>query len=141
MDEPRLPPVVAGRSALPAFLAIEDWAHAKTAAARAAAEAGVAAAEVDAARVREEGEEALKEAVLAGEHEALRDVETQQRDKVSEARRAVESWIQHAEAASTRAVSDALDLLMRAGSHAPDPQSDPEAGRAPTDTDTPAEGA
>jgi hypothetical protein len=133
MDEPRLPPVVAGRSALPAFLTIEDWATAKTAAARAAAEAEVAAADVEAARIRSEGEDALKQAVLAGEHDALRDVETQQRDKVSDARRAVEAWIRHAEEASTRAVTDALDLLMGAGAqHAADADS--------ADADKPAEG-
>ena len=39
MDEPRLPPAVAGRSALPTFLAVAAWARGKTADARDAAEA------------------------------------------------------------------------------------------------------
>lgn len=117
MEEPRLPPVVAGRSALPAFLAIEAWAEEKTAAARTAADAQRAEAEAEAARIRSEGEEALKQAVLEGEREALREVETEQRDRVSDARRAVETWIQQAEAASSRAVDAALDLLVGAPSH------------------------
>ncbi|MDJ0523613.1 MAG: hypothetical protein QNJ90_16200 [Planctomycetota bacterium] len=124
MDEPRLPPVVAGRSALPAFLAVEAWARDKTADARAAADAHRAEAEAEAANVRREGEEALKQAVLDGEREALRDVETAQRDKVSEARRAVETWIRDAEEASTRAVAEALDLLLRG----PDPDHQNESG-------------
>ena len=117
MDAPRLPPVVAGRSALPAFLAVEAWAREKTAGALAAADEQRAAAEAEAARIRSEGEEALKQAVLDGEHEALRDVETRQRDKVSQARRAVEAWIQAAEEASSRAVTAALDLVMNPPEH------------------------
>ncbi len=115
MDAPRLPPVVAGRSALPAFLAVEAWAREKSAGAREAAEATRADAEADAARIRREGDEALKQAVVDGEREALRDVESQQRDKVSEARRAVEAWIGTAEEAAERAIPGALDLLCTDG--------------------------
>jgi len=111
MDAPRLPPVVAGRSALPAFLAVEAWARERSAGAEARAAAHLAASEAEAKRLHEEGERALEQAVLDGEHEALRDVETRQRDRVSTARRAVEAWIQAAETASERAVSDALALL------------------------------
>ncbi len=112
MDEPRLPPVVAGRSALPAFIAVEAWAREKTAAGHLAAEAQLAQGNADAARIRAEGEEALKQAVIDGEHEALRDVATRQRDKVSDARIAVEAWIGAAEEAAARALDDAVNLLI-----------------------------
>ena len=111
MDEPRLPPAVAGRSALPSFLAVEAWAREKTAAARESAETLRAEAQEEAARIKREGEEALKEAVLDGEREALRDVESRTRDAISAARVEVESWINRAEEASRKAVDEALDIL------------------------------
>jgi len=133
MDAPRLPPVVAGRSALPAFLTVEAWARERNAAGTATAAARLDEAETEAARIRREGEETLKQAVLDGEREALADVETHQRDKISAARRAVEAWIQRAESASSEAVAAALDLLV----------SDTTAGdaAAPLATDTPGGGA
>ena len=111
MDEPRLPPAVAGRSALPTFLAVEAWARGKTADARDAAEAIRTEADAEAERIRTEGEAALQEAVLEGEREALRDVESRTRDAVSAARVEVESWINRAEEAARKAVDEAMAIL------------------------------
>lgn len=111
MDEPRLPPAVAGRSALPTFLAVEAWAREKTASARDAAQTLREEAEADAARIRSEGEAALTEAVLEGEREALRDVESRTRDAISAARVEVETWINRAEEAAREAVEEAMDIL------------------------------
>lgn len=111
MDEPRLPPAVAGRSALPTFLAVEAWAREKTAAARTEAEVLRSEAAAEAARIKAEGEAALQEAVLEGEREALRDVESRTRDAISAARVEVESWINRAEESAREALDDALALL------------------------------
>ena len=111
MDEPRLPPAVAGRSALPTFLAVEAWAREKTATARRETETLLQEAQADAARIRSEGEAALKEAVLEGEREALRDVESRTRDAISAARVEVESWINRAEEAARASVEQAMDIL------------------------------
>ncbi len=133
MDEPRLPPAVAGRSALPSFLAVEAWARERTAAARESAEALRAEAQEEAARIKREGEEALKEAVLDGEREALRDVESRTRDAISAARVEVESWINRAEEASRQAVDEALDILCGAAT--------PSTGGTPTGGTSAEEGA
>jgi vacuolar-type H+-ATPase subunit H len=111
MDAPRLPPVVAGRSALPAFLEVEAWARERTARARSEAADRLEAARADAERVRREGEAALQEVVLEGEHEALRDVQGRARDRVSEARKQVRAWIDEAERAAQEALGAALDVL------------------------------
>jgi len=121
MDVPHLPPavaeelmsrgVIAGKSALPAFLAVEAWARERTAAAETEAAARLQEAQGEAERVRSEGERALREAVLEGEREALRDVETRSRDRVSQARRALEAWIQAGEQTAQESVPDALALL------------------------------
>ena len=108
MDQPTLPPVVAGRSALPAFLAIEAWARAQTAAAEAAAEDLLGDARAEAERVRREGEQALREAVVAAERDALRAVESRARDRVSASRHAVTRWIESAEEEATRQLDEAL---------------------------------
>lgn len=128
MDEPRLPPAVAGRSALPAFLAVEAWAEEKTAAARDEADALRAEAHAEAARIRREGEAALKQAVLDGESDALRDVESRTRDAISAARIEVSSWINRAEEASRAAVDEALELLC--GGRLPEKASTDEEGDA-----------
>ena len=105
MDAPALPPVIAGRSALPAFLAVEAWARERAATAREEAEKQLADGQAKAAAVKSDGERSLREAVLEGEREALRDVESQARDRISEARRALEAWIQASEEASESAVA------------------------------------
>ena len=128
MDEPRLPPAVAGRSALPSFLAVEGWAREKTAAARESAETLRAEAQAEAARIKREGEEALKQAVLDGEREALRDVESRTRDAVSAARVEVESWINRAEEAARATIDDALAILC--GETPGTPAAEPPEGDA-----------
>ena len=111
MDAPALPPVIAGRSALPAFLTIEAWARERAAAARQEAETSLTEGQAKAAAVQRAGEAALREAVLEGEREALREVESRARDRISEARRAMEAWIQASEQASESAVARAVDLI------------------------------
>ncbi|MDA1196298.1 MAG: hypothetical protein O2894_14105 [Planctomycetota bacterium] len=111
MDAPRLPPAVAGRSALPAFLPVEAWARERTASARESAAAQLAAARAEAELVRTDGEAALRQAVLDGEHEALRDVESSTRDRVSRARAEVNTWINRAEESARAAIAAAVDLL------------------------------
>ena len=111
MDAPALPPVIAGRSALPAFLAIEAWARERAADARAEAGTRLEESQAAAERVRTEGEQTLREAVLQGEREALREVESRARDRISAARRSTEAWIQASETASEQAVARAVDLI------------------------------
>ena len=74
-------------------------------------EEGQAAAE----RTRTDGEQALREAVLQGERDALREVESRARDRISAARRSTEAWIQAGETASEEAVSRAVDLICGIG--------------------------
>jgi len=105
------PHVIAGRSALPAFLAVEAWARAQTADAEERAAQRIADGEAEAARVRADGEAALRDAVLEAEREALREVERRSRDEVSEARVALNAWIESGERASEKAVEDALRLI------------------------------
>jgi len=128
MDEPRLPPAVAGRSALPTFLVVESWAREKTAAARERALTQRADAEAEAAQVRHDGEEALKQAVLDGEAEALRDVESRTRDRISTARSEITSWINRAEEAAQGSIGEALGLLCAPPTAGSAP---PTAGSAP----------
>jgi hypothetical protein len=111
MDDPRLPPAVAGRSALPTFLAVESWAREKTTDARERAKGHRAQAEAEAERIRSEGEAALTQAVLDGETEALRDVESRTRDRISAARSEITSWINRAEEAAQTSMPDALEIL------------------------------
>jgi hypothetical protein len=111
VDVPPLPPVPAGRSALPAFLPVEAWARERTAAARAAATGRIADAVAEAERITREGETALKEAVTAGEAEAVRDVEDRARDRISAARRALNDWVDRSEQAVGKILDDAVDRL------------------------------
>lgn len=120
MDEPNLPPavaprVIAGRSALPAFLAVEAWARTRTADAEAQASKRIEEAEAQAAEVRRDGEAALRAAVIEAEREALREVERRSRDEVSEARVTLNAWIEAGEGASQAAVEDALRLICGEG--------------------------
>ncbi len=111
MDPPSLPPVTAGRSALPAFLPLETWARKRTAAARQAAEDRLVSAQAEGERIRSEGEAALRDAVLTGEREALREVDDRARDRTSEARRAVNAWIEAAEQDVAALLDDAVDRI------------------------------
>ncbi len=120
MDDPRLPPAVAGRSALPTFLAVESWAREKTADARERAAAQRAEAEAEAERIRRDGEAALTQAVLDGETEALRDVESRTRDRISAARSKITSWIHRAEEAAQASVPAALELLCAPAAREPE---------------------
>ena len=120
MDELNPPPavashVLAGRSALPAFLAVETWVRLRTADAEARAAQHLESAEAEAQRVRTDGEAALRQAVIEAEQEALRDVERRSRDEVSEARVALNAWIDAGERASEEAVEDALRLICGEG--------------------------
>lgn len=115
VDLPALPAVVAGRSALPAFLAIEAHIQERLQGADAAAVRRVQEAEEEAASIRTRGETALREAVLAGEREAMREVEDRARDRVSTARRSVQRWVDEAEHAALEAVEEAVTLLTSGG--------------------------
>lgn len=125
MDAPRLPPAVAGRSALPTFLAVEAWARARTAEARTRAGEELAEAQAEATRIRADGEDALKQAVLDGEHEALREVESRTRDRVSAARCEVTSWINRAEESAQAAVDEAMAILCGESADASESTSTP----------------
>lgn len=111
MDPPPLPPVVAGRSALPAFLAVEAWAGEQTAASRAVAKRTLEDARAEAERIREEGETSLREAVLEGEREALREVESTARDRTSAMRHAVDAWVESGEAQAEGLLAEALTII------------------------------
>lgn len=106
VDRPSLPPVIAGRSALPAFLEIERHAEARVAAERGAAVREREQAARRAEAIRREGEAALEAEVLAGEAEALREVEDSARARVAEAHRARARW--------TEAQEARLDVLVAA---------------------------
>ncbi len=111
MTRPNLPPVTPGRSALPAFLAVEAWARERLQGAQGDAQARLAAARAEAKRIREEGEQKLRDIVIEGEREALRQVEAAGVDAVSEARLAVRRWIDDAESRMDELLVAAMALL------------------------------
>lgn len=113
-ERPALPPVVPGRSALPAFLAVEAEMRVRLAAAREAAEARLEAAKEKAAEVERMGKDELRQAVVDAEQDAIRDVEQRAIDRVSEARRLVEDWVRRCEASIDDIVAEALAQLTRA---------------------------
>lgn len=102
--------LVAGRSALPAFLLVEGGLRAERDEARAEAQRAAAEAEAEAARIRREGEERLKQVVVDAEAQAAREAEARARDRVSAARVETQRWVEEAERAAESAVDDALDL-------------------------------
>lgn len=112
-DRPDLPPVAPGRSALPAFLAVEAFMEQRLAGARAEAEARLEAARAHARAVEETGRERLRQAVVDAEADALREVESRAVDRVSEARRAVEAWITRSEAMLDDIVAEAVARLVK----------------------------
>jgi DNA anti-recombination protein RmuC len=115
VERPSLPPVIAGRSALPAFLGIERWAEARVAAERGAAARDLKQARAEAEARRAEGEAALAEEVLAGEAEALREVEERARARVAEAHRALARWTQSQEDRLDALLADVLERVAGAG--------------------------
>jgi len=111
MDVPELPPVMAGRSALAAFLPLEAWARGQAAAARAQAKARVTQARAEAEAIRSGGEKELQEAALQGEREAVGEVKDRARERISAARRAVDAWINESEGTIEEALARALELI------------------------------
>ncbi len=111
VERPAPPSLAPGRSALPRFLLVERRLDEEVRAAEEAAARAIEAAEVEARRVRSEGEARLKAVVLDAETQARREVEARARDRVSDARVRVGRWVESAEAASADAVERALELL------------------------------
>jgi hypothetical protein len=133
MEGPSLGSLSPGRSALPALRPVEDWIRAEAAEAAARAEATLAAARAEAERIRREGEERLKGAVLEGQREALRTVADRARDRVSEARRDVAAWVEaserHVIALVAAGVARVVGTAPDAGrGTAPGPTAGPGAG-------------
>jgi hypothetical protein len=104
---------VPGQSALPLFVAVEEGFERALEEARGVAAARVEAAGAEAARIRMEGEERLRDVLLGAQEEARRTAEDHARDRVSEARVAVQRWVEAAETTSARVLEEALDLLAR----------------------------
>ncbi len=103
---------MAGKSALPAFLVIEAWARQTTAAAETAAAERLEEAQAKAEQVKVEGEQALRQAVLDAEKEALRGVETNARNRVSDARIALNRWIDAAEESVDAVLDEAVAKIV-----------------------------
>ena len=110
MDRPSIPTTPPGRSALPSFRAWEADLARHLEEALKAAEARVKGAQEEAARIRAEGGEHLKQWVLDAQEQALREAEDKARDRVSTVRARTQRWVEEAEEAARGAVDDALDL-------------------------------
>src|SRR5262245_48825741 len=111
MDLPPLPPVPPGRTALPAFLALEAWVAKERGGARARAEADLEAARAEARRIEGDGAARLENVVLQAEREAARTAEDAARDRVSAARVALHRWVDAAEAGLPPLVEEAVRRL------------------------------
>jgi len=111
MTRPDLPPVVPGRSALPAFLGLETWAREQLQDARDAAQKRLGDARLEAQTIRSEGEQKLRDVVIEGEKQALREVESAGTDAVSDARLAVNRWVEGAESRMDELLVLAMALL------------------------------
>ena len=114
MERPKLPPVPADRSALPAFRAVERELRRQEEAARAEIVTRLEAARKAADELRQTGEADLKEALLAAEREALRGVETKARERISKARGDVSRWVDAVERDLGPTIDEAVRLLTRA---------------------------
>jgi hypothetical protein len=112
VDRPPLPTAPAGRSALPAFVALEAWADERLAEARADAAEHVAQARAQAERLRTDGEAKLRETVVRAEREARRTSEDHARDLLSAERIRAARWAEAAEAEAEARVEEALGLLL-----------------------------
>ncbi len=110
-----LPSVAPGRSALPAFLALEARLRERAASEEARAAQVVEDAEAEAARIRLKGEERLQQVVLEAEAQAKREAEAKARDRISDVRVKTQRWIEAAERAAQAAIDQAVDLMIRGG--------------------------
>lgn len=115
VERPPLPPVIAGRSALPVFLEIERLAEARVAAERGAAARDLQQAQAEAAALQQAGEAALADEVLAGEAEALREVEEAARGQLADAHRALARWTQAQETRLESLLADLVERIAGAG--------------------------
>lgn len=113
MDRPVLPSVAPGRSALPAFLALEAQLRERAVSEEARAAALVEEAEARAARIRAKGEERLQQVVVEAEAQAKREAEAKARDRISDGRVKTQRWIEAAERAVQATVDQAVDRLIR----------------------------
>ncbi len=86
----------------------------RLAGARDEAEARLRAAQEHAATLEETGRERLRQAVVDAEADAVREVDSRAVDRVSAARRSVETWVGRCEAMLDEIVAEALAELTRA---------------------------
>jgi predicted phage gp36 major capsid-like protein len=114
MDRPQLPPVPADRSALPALRTLERELARQQEGARAEIAARLEAERAEAQALRAAGEAELRDALLAAERAALRDVETRARDRVNAARGDVSRWVDRVEQDLGPTIAEAVRMLTRA---------------------------
>lgn len=100
---------MAGRSALPLFLPVEAELGRRLEAETARVERRVADAEAEAARIRTEGEAAVRDVVVEAEAQAVREAERRERERINDVRVRIERWLEESERAAEAAVDDALD--------------------------------
>ncbi len=110
MDNPALPSVPPGRSALPAFLVLERALAERLAAEEEQASGETRAAGDEAARIRREGQERLEHVLVDAQESAMREAEARARERVNDARSAVGRWVDEAERAADAALDEALDI-------------------------------
>ncbi len=114
MDRPQLPPVPADRSALPAFRTLERALAKQQEGSRGETMARFEQAKAEAQALRTKGEADLREALLAAERLALRDVETRARERVNTARGDVSRWVDQVEQDLGATIAEAVRMLTRA---------------------------
>jgi hypothetical protein len=102
--------VLPGRSALPAFLAVEAALAEELETGRETGRKQIAEAEEEAARLREEARARLERVLVDAQEAAVREVERQARERVNEARAQGQRWVDEAERVAGETVGDALDL-------------------------------
>ncbi len=117
MDGPDFPPPIPGRSALPSFLAVEDWARDEIEDAERDAAERVTQAESDAVRIQEAGQGTIDEAARAAEQLAVADAEARAASRVRHARESIDRWIETSETTLTALVDDALRYLCGEDEH------------------------
>lgn len=106
---PALPP---DRSALPALLEVEAWIAEHLAEERGRIDGLRAEGAAELAAMKAEAEGALEAVVVEARQSAVRVEENRARDRVSEARRAVDAWIEAQEAKLDPEVARALARLI-----------------------------
>ena len=117
MDGPDFPPPIPGRSALPSFLAIEDWARDEIEAAEQEALTRKCRGEADAVRIREAGQTDIDEAARSAEQLAVADAEARAASQVRRARESIDRWIETSETTLTSLVEDALKFICGEDEH------------------------